>query len=411
MRNILDIIKGNKNNVPVVGTAKENRAVPVAIDQWQVKTYDKSILEMDVTLACIDAIASNVAKIKFQPVVRRGGISTPDTTSDIARVLKHPNRYMTSYDFIYKVVALLLSSDNAFIYPEYDQITGKLVNLWPISYETFQLVTGSDKKLYAQFRLNYFRTYTAPYEELIHLRRHYITNDLFGDSHEAIKPICALIETQNQGIINGIKNSAIIRGILKATGVLKEQDLKKAREQFVKDNLSAQNNGGVITIDGKFDYKQLDSKPYAIDADTMEQSKRKILDYFHISPEFLESSYTSEQYEAVYESVLEPLILSLTQALTHGLYTSREIAFGSEIEAEVSKLKYQPISTIKEIIASTSQLGLFTRDEYRGMLGYTPLGKEKGGDVIMVAVNNYKSDNTQNKNDLEGSDDEEEKYD
>lgn len=387
---LLDILKKNADKTTAVKT-KGGKVLPFSLDTWSFKTFDKSVLEMDITLACIDAIAKNTAKIRLKAVKRGEGVATPDTTSDVARVLKRPNRYMTAYDFLYKVTALLLTSDNAFVYPEYDD-KGRLQALWPIAYESFKLVKGSDNRLYASFQLNYFRTYTAPYEDLIHLRQHYITDDLFGASHDALKPVCALIETQDQGIINGIKNSAVIRGILKATGVLKESTIKEARDAFIKDNLSAQNNGGVMFLDSKFDYQHLDSKPYVIDAETMQQSKRKVLDFFHISQEFLDSSYTPEQYEAIYEGVLEPLAIQISQALTIGLYTERERAFGAEIEAEMDRVKYQSMGTVVNIITATSQLGLFTRDEYREMLGYAPLGEEAGGSEIMVAVNNYQAD-------------------
>ena len=382
---LLDMLKNQKAK-PKEKKLRDGMA-PLALNTWKVRTYDKSVLQMDVTLACIDVIAKNVAKIKLSAVQKEDGLTTLQDNG-ISQVLRHPNAYMTAYDFLYKVTALLLASDNVFIYPEYDS-TGHLLSLWPINYESFTLLHGQDGRLYASFRLNYFRTYTAPYESLIHLRQHYIGDDLFGESNDAIKPVCSLIETQNEGIINGIKNSAIIRGILKATGVLKQQDLDNARDAFIKDNLQASNNGGVMVLDGKFDYKSLDSKPYVIDAETMREAKQKVLDFFHISEAFLSSSYTPDQYEAVYEGVLEPLSMVITQALTAKLYTSTERAHGYVIEAAMDSIKYQPMGTVVSIIQATSQLGLFTRDEYREMLGYTPLGHEQGGDEIMVAVNNY----------------------
>ena len=387
---LLDLLKNQKAKPKDSKKIKDGIA-PLSLNTWRVHSYDRNVLQMDVTLACIDAIAKNVAKIKLKAIKKEDGLTQPQDNTDIARVLKQPNAYMTAYDFLYKVTALLLASDNVFIYPEYDE-GGSLVNLWIINYETFTLLHGEDGRLYASFRLNYFRTYTAPYESLIHLRQHFIGDDLFGDSNDAIKPVCALIETQNQGIINGIKNSAIIRGILKATGVLKQQDLDNARDQFVRDNLAASNNGGVMVLDGKFDYNELSSKPYVIDADTMKEAKQKVLDYFHISEAFLSSSYTSEQYEAVYEGVLEPIAMVITQALTTKLYTATERAKGYEIEAAMDSIKYQPMNTVVSIIQATSQLGLFTRDEYREMLGYTPLGHAQGGDEIMIAVNNYQAD-------------------
>ena len=58
----------------------------------------------------------------------------------------------------------------------------------------------------------------------------------------------------------------------------------------------------------------------------------------------------------------------------------------------MAMLKYQPMTVITRVITATNQLGLFTRDEYREMLGYAPLGPERGGDEIMIAVNNMEAD-------------------
>lgn len=360
--------------------------MPMDTSQWTYRHFNGDLLEMDLIRACIDALARSCAKMQLQPIYDRNGQKTVDTTSDVARVLQRPNAYMSTYDFLYKVAAMYYTSNNAFIWPEYEG--GKLVALWPINYKSFVL-KELNGNLYATFTLKYTKEYTVPYENLIHLRGHYMNDDLCGSPNTALAPVAELLNAQNQGIINGIKNSAIIRGILKSVQVIKEQDLEKYRKNFIKDNLSADNNGGVIAIDSKFDYTPLESKPYVVDADTMNAAKQKILDYFGISEAFLQSSFTADQYEAVYEGKMEPYSVMLTDALTHGLYTEREIGFGNRIEATMSKMKYQPMSAITNMISATRELGLFTRNEYRDMLGYAPLSDEQGGNDVLLAVNNY----------------------
>ena len=48
-----------------------------------------------------------------------------------------------------------------------------------------------------------------------------------------------LIHTQNQGIINGVKNSASIRFLAKIANMLAPEDIAKERKRFTEDNLSA----------------------------------------------------------------------------------------------------------------------------------------------------------------------------
>lgn len=378
---IFDIFKRSK-------TKYSGDFKPYDINTWSYRSFDGNALNIDLVRACVDALARNIAKMSLRPIVmNKDGTTTVDNISDIAKVLKHPNLYMTMYDFLYKVSAMYYLNNNAFIYPEYDE-KGYLVALHPINYSTFKLYE-LDNKLYASFRLRYTRTYTIAYDRIIHLRNHFIQDDLMGDANNALYTACELIGAQNQGIINGIKNSAIIRGILKTINVIKDEDLEKAKQRFIKDNLSAQNNGGVIAVDGKFDYQNIESKPYIVDSATMDQAKNKIFSYFGVNEEFLQNKFTSEQYEAVYEGRLEPFAILITDSLTYSLYTERERGFGNEIEVNMSRLKYQPTATIVNVISATKELGLFTRDDYRSMLGYTPLGYERGGDEIMIAINNY----------------------
>ena len=365
------------------------------IDQYKIERWDKKSIELYLIRASIDALARNIAKMQLEAVMytdRDNSVKKIDRVSDVARVIRHPNSVMTSYDFLYKVAAMYYATNNAFIWPEYKN--GRLIALWPINYEQFQLFETERGTLIAKFRLNYRHTYAVPYDDLIHLRNHYMGDDLVGSSNKKpMDPVCELLNTQNQGIVNGIKNSAIIRGILKSVNVIKEEELTKARDRFVRDNLSASNNGGVVVVDGKFDYTPIESKSYVIDAETMAEAKRMVFDYFGVNEGFLTNTFTPEQYESIYEGRLEPFAIMLTQALTHGLYTERELRFGNEIEANMSKVKYQPMSAITSLIAATNQLGLFRKNEYREMLGYPPLSDEEGGNDIVISLNYVNSQN------------------
>ena len=373
-------------------STQKTSVVPLNTECWSYRSFRGDLTQLDIIAMSIDALAMNIGKIELKSVMRKkDSVSVTDLTSDVARVLKHPNPYMSSYDFLYKIASLYFMSNNVFIWPEYDR-TGSLIALWPINYSSFVLKKASNGTLVAQFQLNYFKEYTVPYSRLIHLRNKFTTDDLFGDANDALRPIAELANAQNQGIINGIKNSALIRGILKSVNVIKEEDMTKARDQFVKDNLSASNSGGVMVIDGKFDYQNIESKPYIVDADTLKEVKERIYSYFGVNEKFVQNTFTSEEYEAVYEGRIEPFALMLSNAFTLKLFTDRERGFGNEIEANMAKLKYQPMTVITRVITATNQLGLFTRDEYREMLGYAPLGPERGGDEIMIAVNNMAAD-------------------
>jgi HK97 family phage portal protein len=353
---------------------------------------------MDLIRGSVDALSRNMAKLDLQAVmVKSDGTKMIDSTSDVARVLKRPNKWMTQYDFMYKITSLYFGSgsNTVFIYPEYDD-KGMLLNLWPINYQAVNLVKSKNGNYIAHFQLKYTRSYYCPLEDLIILRNHYTSDDMFGDPDNSLYPVCELINAQNEGIINGIKNSAVIRGVLKALQVIKDADLHKYRDEFVKNNLDASNNGGVITVDQKYDYTPIESKPYIVDSATMEEAKKKVFDYFGVNEAFLTNTFDSAGYEAVYEGRLEPFAIMLTQALTDHLYTDREKGFGNQIEANMSRMKYQPLTAVTQMISATNQLGLFTKNEFRDMLGYGPLTDDDGGNEILISLNYTKADNLSN---------------
>ena len=370
----------------------QGKSIPITINCWNYRRFHGELLDIDAVVACIDALARNLAKMRLTAIRQvKDAVAVTETTSDVARVLKKPNKYMTQYDFIYKVAALYFASNNVFIWPEYED--GKLIALWPINYTRFKLFEKDGIKV-ARFELHHNHYYTVPYSDLIHLRNHYFNDELYGDENSPFSPIAELMHAQNQGIIEGIKSSALIRGLLIAAGVMKEEDITKARERFIEENLDAKNNGGVMIIDGKFDYKNIESKPYIIDADTRNQTRQSTFDYFGVNEDFVQNKFTAEKYESIYEGKLEPFAIMFTDALTAFLFTERELGFGNEVYANMNKVKYQSTNSVVNIISATRELGLFTRDEYREMLGYEPLGPERGGDEIMIATNNYES-NTQ----------------
>ena len=302
---------------------ENSRAIPFNIEGWHYRRFNGELLDIDTIVACIDALARNLAKMRLTAIRRdKNLISLTDKTSDVVKVLENPNKYMTQYDFIYEVAAMYFTSNNVYIWPEYDE-QGNLINLWPINYRSAKLYLKDGIEI-IKFELTGNHSYTVPYAQVIHLRNHYISDEIYGDSNKAFMAIAELMDAQQQGIKGGIKNSALIRGLLKATQVMKEEDIQKARDKFVSDNFKVQNNGGVIFMDGKFDYTPIKSEPYVVDAETMKLSREAAFSFFGVNEDFIQNNFTSEKYEAIYEGKLEPFAIMFTDALTKHLFTERK---------------------------------------------------------------------------------------
>ena len=122
----------NKRSDVTGASTQKTSVIPLNTEVWTYKSFRGDLVGLDIIAMSIDALARNIGKIELKSVQRKKDTALiSDSTSDVARVLAHPNPYMTSYDFLYKIASLYFLSNNVFIWPEYDK-KGTLVALWNI---------------------------------------------------------------------------------------------------------------------------------------------------------------------------------------------------------------------------------------------------------------------------------------
>ena len=114
--------------------------------------FGEKITNSDVVLICIDRIASQCAKIKGRCMIwSEDGIIT-ERSKHLSFLLKSkPNEYMTPYQFIYKVVSLLLLNDNAFVYPLYGKHTLELKSLYQLTSSVVESILDKAETYYLKF--------------------------------------------------------------------------------------------------------------------------------------------------------------------------------------------------------------------------------------------------------------------
>lgn len=100
----------------------------------------------------------------------------------------------------------------------------------------------------------------------------------FGERlSETLTPLMEIVTTTDQGIVKAIKNSSIIRWLLKFTSSLRPEDLKKQAQEFSEQFMSVQNGTGVAAVDSKADAKQVDAKDYVPNSSVMEKPHREFI--------------------------------------------------------------------------------------------------------------------------------------
>lgn len=314
----------------------------------------------DIYREGVDAIARNVGKLKGSHVITFVDHSRAEGKCNINRLLQvEPNEFMSAYDMLYKLTTHYYLYNNAFAYLQRDN-KGTVTAIYPVRVTQADFLADPTGRLFVKFVFPKGNSYLLPYSDVIHLRRHYNSNDLLGDNNDAINPALELAHTQNEGIVNGIKTGVTLRGILHFTQILAPEVLEENKKRFMADYLTLENSGGVVATDQQTEYTPIESKPVIIDAAQMAETKSKIYNYLGISEPIVNSSYNDDQWAAFYESVIEPFALQLGLEFTRKLFSPREKAFGNSILFESGRLQFisnqNKISLLKEIMP----MGLLT---------------------------------------------------
>ena len=338
----------------------------------------------DIYRGAVDAIARNVGKLKGSHVIRYGDHEKVEGDCKLNRVLQiRPNPYMSAYDLLYKLATHYYLYNNAFAYLDRDD-RGNLKAIYPITASNVNVLSDAANNLYCSFYLKSGKEVILPYGDLVHLRRYFNDDDVLGADNSAIMPGLELAQTQNEGIINGIKAGASIRGILSFTQIMSASKLKEEKEAFVADYLSMENGAGVVATDQKMSYTPIESKPVILNADQAKEVKSKIYDYLGITEPIVNSSYTEDQYSAFYESTLEPIATALSQEFTAKLFNDREQAYGNSILFESGRLQFTSNATKVQLIKELMPMGLLTINQALEILN---LPSVTDGDKRLQALN------------------------
>ena len=350
--------------------------------------YNGDAYSSDVFREAVDSVARNAGKLKGSHIVRYPDHKQEIGDSRLNRLLQiRPNPLMSAYDFIYNLVTKLFLYNNSFAFIDRDD-RGNVLGFYPIGAVHVDIVTDQSGRLFCRFSLKDGSKVHLPYSDIIHLRR-FFKDDLLGADNSAIAPGLELAQTENEGIIAGIRSGATIRGILKFTQLLSPEKLKKEKEAFVSDYLQIGNDGGVVAVDEKMTYEPIESKPLILNADQAKAIREKIFSYVGTSEEIVSSSYTEDQFSAFYESTIEPIATALSQEMTAKVFTDREMSFGNEIIFESGRLQFTSNSTKVNLIAQLMPMGLLTVNQALEILN---LPAVTDGDRRLQALNMISAD-------------------
>lgn len=330
-------------------------------------TFNGGIYEMELTRSAINSIATHCSKLN--PIIH--GSYKHKKLSKLLST--KPNYLMTTQQFLAKLFTILMCENNVFIVPIYSDFTAtEVVGLYPVRSSGSKIVTDNGID-YLVYKLN-SEEYAIEYERVGHLRNHFYTKEFIGESNTALMPTMDLLNTQNEGIKEGIKNSASIRFLARLTNTILPEHLKKERKVLTESNLGSDNNGGIMIFDNKYaEVKEISSKPFIVDAEQMGIIKNNVFNYFHISEAIIQNKANEDEWNSFYEGMIEPLALQLGQVLTNMLMENKDIEKGYGVIFESSRLQFASNKTKLDFVTQMFDRGQITTNQSLKIFNLPPV--------------------------------------
>ncbi len=364
---IVSKIKGVINNVAMQSAFKMITEQGNGFYTWNGQLY-----QSDMIRACVRPNSKAIGKLKAKHIRNDGKTITVSPEPYMRFLLEEPNPLMSGQVMQEKVATQLALNNNAFILIVRDD-NGIPQQLYPVPAAGVE-AKYSGNELYLKFYFLNGNTLTFPYTEIIHLRNDFNDNDVFGESPEkALKQLMEIVTTTDQGIVNAIKNSGVIRWLLKFNSSIRPEDLKKNVQEFVDNYLSISSKTfGAAGVDSKVDATRIEPKDYVPNALQMDSTKDRIYAFFNTNRKIVHSEYSEDEWNSYFEIVIEPVALQLSNEYTRKLFNRRERGFGNSIYFDASNLQCASLST-KLALQAMVDRGALTPNEWRETFNLSPV--------------------------------------
>ena len=346
-------------------------------------SFSGGVYESELVRAAIHARATHISKLK----VEFSGAAKPA----LQNKLRHgPSQYQTWGQFLYRLSTILDVHNTAFITPVYDEF-GEVSGVYCPLPSRCTIVQYNNVP-YLRYEFSHGQHAAIELEFCGVMTKHQYKNDFFGESNRALLPTMDLINIQNQGIEEGVKSSATFRFIATLSNFAKPEDLAKERQRFTEKNLSkdAGADGGILLFPNTYkDVKQVDSKPFVVDADQMGIIKDNVYEYFGVNEDILQNKAFGDAWAAFYEGAIEPFSIQFSEVMTRMLFTFREQSQGNIVMATSNRLQYMSNADKLNVSSQLLDRGILSINDVRDIWNLPPVD---GGDNRIIRGEYYNAD-------------------
>lgn len=336
-----------------------------------------NLYQSDIIRSCIRPKARAIGKLVAKHIRESADGLQVNPEPYMRFLLEEPNPYMTGQLLQEKMATQQELNNNAFALIIRDE-NDYPMQIYPIPCRTVEAVYDKQGTLLLKFLLKNGKTKTFYYRDILHLRKDFNDNDIFGDPPaEALTSLMEIVNTADQGIVKAIQNSNVIKWLLSFKQTLRPEDIRKNVKEFVAEYLSIDSEtGGAAAHDAKFDVKQVKPEGYVPNAAQMKETLKRIYGFFNTNEKIVQASYSEDEWISYFESAIESDVMQMSGEWTRKLFTRKERGHGNKIHFEASALTFASMQT-KLRLREMVDRGALTPNEWRKTMNLAPL---PGGD-------------------------------
>lgn len=345
-------------------------------------SYQGELYESELVRSAINTRAVHMSKLK----VETKGSAKPSLQVKLSHA---PNQWQTWSQFLYRASTILDIHNNLFITPIWDEY-GEISGIYTPLPSRCELVQYGDKP-FLRYEFAWGDKASVELEFCGIMTKFQYKSDFLGESNHALVPTMDLVHIQNQGIQEGVKSAASYRFMAKLNNFAKPSDLAMERKRYSLENFGRDAEGGGLLLfpNTYSDIKQIDVKPWVVDADQMQIINKNVYEYFGVNEDVLQNRAYGDSWSAFYEGAVEPFAIQLSEVLTKMLFTFREQSNGNEVAVTSNRLQYLSNADKLNVSSQLLDRGIMSINDVREIWNLPPVD---GGDTRIIRGEYYSTD-------------------
>ena len=336
---------------------------------WTGELYEQELIR-----AAINTLATHISKLNVEVI----GAARPALQTK----MKHgPNEFQTWAQFLARAATIYYTTNNLIITPVFDKYGEPSGVYTPIAQNCEIVQYNGTPFLRYEFSSGMRAAVELEYCGI--MPRMQYRDDFFGENNRALLPTVDLIHMTNQGIQEGVKSAATYRFYGTISNFTKAEDLAKERQRFTEANFSREaKGGGLLLFPNTYkDIKQINVKPWVVDAEQLRIIRENVFEYFGVNEKIMTNSFDAEIWSAFYEGAIEPWAIQFSEVMTKMLFTLREQSTGNMVMATANRIQYMSNADKLQVSAQMADRGLMSRNEIREIWNLPPLPEPYGSQM------------------------------